>query len=432
MHVFALLVTGLLSAQPAAEPEPAPKRPSPDAGLLLRIRLAAQRNLTRLPNFTCLETIERSRRRLPARRYDLIDIARVEVALVEGKELFAWPGSGKFDDRELRDLIPNGATGNGSFALHARAVFLGRHTTFDQLEETMLAARAVYHFTYNVPQPFSGFTIRNGNRSAIVGYGGEFWIDKKNLDLLKLVVKGAGMPPTLEISDHAEALQFQRVAIGESDYLLPQSSDLILADVGGVESRNRTAFSGCKQYGVASTISFDAPEDSAATAAALQAAEPKGPLEGGLNIEIDLPGMELGKTAVGDAVTARIARDVKHEKRLVIPKGAQIKGRVIHFERYGQTRVGSQPVDVVQLGIDFDEVIAKEWRAPLWGTVKGLLAAADPRLGRLNQDLGAIIPNYHPSGHNLVVVYNDMRLRSGLRVVWESRSSPLKPASSSK
>lgn len=413
MHMFLFLVSGILLAQ------------SPDAQQLMRIRLAAQRNLTRLPNFTCLETIERSRRRVPARKYDLIDIARVEVALVEGKELFAWPGSGKFDDRELRDLIPGGATGNGSFALHARAVFLGRHTTFENLGETTLDGKPALRYSYNVPQPFSGFTIRNGSRSAVVGYQGEFFVDQKNLDLLKLTVKGIDFPPSLEISSHQETLQFQRVPIGEGDYLLPQSSDLVLGDAGGVESRNRTTFSGCKQYGVQSTISFDAPEEGSAAALALTAA-PREPIPGGIEFDLDLPGMELGKTAVGDAITAKVARDVKHDKRIVIPKGATLKGRVIHLERHGQTRVGSQYYDILYLGLDFEEVLTKEWKAPIFGTLKGLTVMQDPRLGRQNADLGAILPDYHPSGHHLLVVYNDQRLRSGLRVIWMTRSTALK------
>jgi hypothetical protein len=420
MHIFLFFVSGLLLAQ------------SPEAQKLTRIRLAAQRNLTRLPNFTCLETIERSRRRLPARKHDLIDIARVEVALVQGKELFAWPGSGKFDDRELRDMIPGGATGNGSFALHARAIFLGRHTTFDDLGDSTLDGKPVHRYSYNVPQPFSGFTIRNGDRQAVVGYKGEFFIDKSNLDLLKLVVLATELPVELEISDHAETLTYQRVTIGDSDYLLPQGSDMMLTGEG-VENRNRTTFSGCKQYGVASTISFDAPEEGSPEAVALAAkiAEPRPPIDGGLEVEIDLPSMQLGKTAVGDPIVAKVARDAKKDKQVVIPKGSSLKGRVIYLERFGETRVGSQYVDRLYLALDFEEVVAKDWKAPLAGTVKGLANVVDSRMNsRLNADYGALVPGGHPSGHNVLVVYNDLRLRSGLRLIWETRSGPLKPAAS--
>lgn len=413
-----------MAAQPAGEAA---------LPLITRIRLQAQRNLTRLPNFTCLETIERSRRRLPSRRYDLIDIARVEVALAQGKELFAWPGSGRFDDRELRDLIPGGATGNGSFALHARAVFLGQHTVFESLGEADWNGKPAYHYRYNVKQPFSGFTLRNGERSAVIGYAGEFWALRSNLDLLRLTVSGVDVPAELEISAHQETLEYQRVPIGEADYLLPLSSEMSLTDAGGVESRNRTTFSACKQYGAESAIIFDAPEEGspeAVAAAEAKNAEVREAVEGGLPIEIEIAsGLILGKTAVGDALTARVARDVKRDKQTLIPKGAVLTGRVIHFERRGVTRIGSREVDVVSLGFDFDQIATKQWRAPLTGTLKEVILPPLPRaMSPRDGEAGRVIAGFHPSGHNLVVVYNDERLRSGLRLIWESRTGPLKRA----
>ena len=69
---------------------------------IARIRSQMARNLERLPNYTCTQTIERSIRPARTRRFQLIDTIRLEVALVNGRELFAWPGSGKFDDRGWR------------------------------------------------------------------------------------------------------------------------------------------------------------------------------------------------------------------------------------------------------------------------------------------------------------------------------------------
>jgi len=398
---------------------------STDGELLARIRQQAAKNLTRLPNFTCLETIERSRRQAPARRYQLVDIARVEVALVQSKELFAWPGSGRFDDRDLRELIPGGASGNGSFALHARAVFLGRHTTFEALGEVDFQGRRALRFAYTVPQPFSGFTIRNGNNAAVVGYVGEFLAAKDTLDLLRLTVRGTDLPVTLAIQDHQEALEYQRVKIGESDYLLPRSSDMSLTDAEGLESRNRTAFTNCRQYGAESVISFDVPEEDAA-ATAVKPAQARGPVESGLEIEIGVKTkLELGKTAVGDVVSATVTRDVKRDKQVLIPKNATVKGRVIHFERAGEMRVGNKTLEVIYVAFDFTEIATKEWFAPLFGTLKGVIAVPDPRLSARYDDYGRILTGYHASGQNVAVVYNDMRLSSGLRLVWESRSTPL-------
>src|SRR5947209_13623252 len=65
---------------------------SPELLLLARIKVKMAENLDHLPNYTCEQTIERSRRRAPSRKFELLDTVRLEVALVEGKELYGWPG----------------------------------------------------------------------------------------------------------------------------------------------------------------------------------------------------------------------------------------------------------------------------------------------------------------------------------------------------
>src|SRR5260221_8054694 len=113
------LVAGLLAGQGLA----------PEVLLLARIRTHMQGVLEKQPNYTCSETIERSRRRNVRKRFELVDALHLEVAVVEGKELFAWPGEREFKDRDLREIAPGGAIGNGSFAMHARAVFLSNSAT---------------------------------------------------------------------------------------------------------------------------------------------------------------------------------------------------------------------------------------------------------------------------------------------------------------
>src|SRR5579859_2769489 len=103
---------------------------SPDLELLTKIRVHELEQLHGQPNYTCVETVERSQRSSATRKFALLDTLRLEVALVGPKELFAWPGAKKFEDIDLSDMVGRGAIGNGAFALHARAVFEGRSATF--------------------------------------------------------------------------------------------------------------------------------------------------------------------------------------------------------------------------------------------------------------------------------------------------------------
>ena len=111
-----------------------------DAGLLPHIREKMAEILVRQPNYTCTETIERTRQSSGSHS-KIEDTLRLEVALVDGKEMFAWPGSKQFEDHDLSDLVSTGMFGNGNFAIYARILFLSNAATFQDRGETQLDGR---------------------------------------------------------------------------------------------------------------------------------------------------------------------------------------------------------------------------------------------------------------------------------------------------
>lgn len=64
----------------------------PEILLLSKIRHRAVADLSHMPNFTCLETIERATRRYAWNEFSVQDVVQVEVAHVGSEELFSRPG----------------------------------------------------------------------------------------------------------------------------------------------------------------------------------------------------------------------------------------------------------------------------------------------------------------------------------------------------
>src|SRR5436309_1174627 len=86
---------------------------TPADSLLPAIRQKVRETLTRLPDYTCRLTIERSNGPEKSRRLQPVDIVHIEVGYVDGKELYAWPGQ-KFGSVALEDMLPaGGAVGTG-------------------------------------------------------------------------------------------------------------------------------------------------------------------------------------------------------------------------------------------------------------------------------------------------------------------------------
>jgi hypothetical protein len=298
--------------------------------LLARVRTHMASLLSRLPNYTCLQTIERTERTQKGKTR-LIDVIRLEVALVDGKELFAWPGSKKFDDTSITDMVKGGAIGNGNFAMHAKAVFQSRAPRFQFAGSSIGAdGKEKYKWDFFVPQNLSGYQIGNFIEHATIGYHGSFWADPTTLDVTRLEVYADDIPRNLKIGSASDAVDYQSVKLGEEAFLLPARSELSLSDIGGVQHRNRTNFSSCRQYTGESTISFDDLPRAEAVR------EPERslvvPLHLRLEVALETP-LDDESSAIGDPVIALLKRPVKLGSGLTAPKGARLHGRVTHLRK---------------------------------------------------------------------------------------------------
>src|SRR5262249_41398986 len=119
-HPFpSIVAVGILCAAVLAGQSELPR----EVLLLQRIREHMKARLAQVPNYTCLEPVERFEQVSNAAKFKPVDTVRIEVAEVDGKELYARPGK-KFDETNPAALAKGGFMANGLFALHAKALFI--------------------------------------------------------------------------------------------------------------------------------------------------------------------------------------------------------------------------------------------------------------------------------------------------------------------
>ncbi len=304
----------------------------PPPGLLARIKGRVDENLQRLPDYTCVQTIERASRDRPGADYKAVDTLRLEVGLVGQKERFGWLDASQFEDKPLADMVGFGATGTGSFALHAGSVFRPRVADFTYQGEVTHAGRPAYRWDYEVPVERSRYRLRVGGREAVVGFHGSFWVDRETLDLVRLEVQVDEIPSELGLMNSSDKVDYARTALGDAEFILPQSAELIMIDRYQHETRNRTRFGRCRQFTVESRVKFDAetkPETATgANAPASLDLPPRLTLELALDTEITPQ-----TAAIGDPVRAVLERPLKHGERVLAPKGATVLGRITRVEK---------------------------------------------------------------------------------------------------
>ena len=326
---------------------------------LARIKQVIKKHLDGMPNYTCQQTVERYQKLPKATKESLIDVLRLEVAFVGGREMYAWPGSTSFEAEELRELVTTGAFSTGGFVLHARSIFLGDATTFRGVGTEDLGGVATWRFDYETAQFRSGYTIRNPRKglSAQIGYHGSIWARKDNLELLRITIHAEDIPAAIEIKEAHDRLDYQMVNIGGGDALLPLLGEVSLLEDDGRLAINRTRLSRCKQYSGESTLRFEEESEVGAAKAKVKrelVLEPYTEVQ--LALEAELNHEDF---AVGDEIYAVLRQDIKEGKTVIAPKGSRAKGRILRLEY----RDSDTPC--YHITLQFDEMSGEDWTAKL-------------------------------------------------------------------
>ena len=397
---------------------------SADQILLARIKERMRQNLQRVPNYTCVESIQRSKRQPWPRGLSFADSLRVEVALVDGKELFSWPGTGQFEEKGLGELVGSGTTTTGDFALHARTVFFSEAPTFQYAGEESMASRRAVRFDYRVSSLISDYRIQIGDRGAVAGSFGSFWADRESLDLIRLDVHADELPADLRVAEATTEVEYGRVQVGDSDFLLPKTVQFVLRHDSGEESRNRTAFSGCRQYVAQSEISFaDAAEHPAAGDGPHSGKDAGIGLPAGLLLAVRLKTPIDAKKSAGDPVAATLERAVRQDGKLLLPRGALINGRIRRLEKYGGVS------DYYVVGLEFFSVESADGLVRLSAGIQEAGSPQRVELGSAGLRGGAStsyetptlqIVSDSPGVGAFIVPGGSLRLLPGFRTVWKT------------
>ncbi len=330
--------------------------------LLARVRAHMVATLAKQPNYTCLETIERSSRGARDKDFHIDDVVKLEVALVNGSEMFAWPGSKQFEDTDIRHFVPTGMFGNGDFGLYANTVFAAPFNQFEFQGQEKLASPnqeqiITMRYGFHVPAG-DGMRIQARDKSAQTSFHGSFYAEAGTLDVLRLEVQADELPKSLDLREVTDTMEYARIKIGNGDFLLPSASEVVMVGLRGDANRNKIQFSACHEFAGESKLKFG--DDDAGAAPPVESAAvvtPEIRLPRGAELTLQLTEViDTGKAAVGDVVHAALHSDLKVRGQVLLPKGTKVTGRIVRLER---------APDFTVLGLIFDEAESEKAHAAL-------------------------------------------------------------------
>jgi len=401
--------------------------------MLARIRAHVRETVDRLPDCTCLENVARFHQ-LPGKDLKPVDSVVLQILFTGDKELFAAPGDTHWDP-DVTSVLSEGLMGNGFFALHLRSIFLNDQSiiTYHGLEDVDGLPEARYDFS--ISRMMSGYHISSGTGSAVVATGGSFWADPATYDVHRIEFHAEDIPPEVAVSEVYTRIDYERVRVGQLDVLLPQTAELRTVHPAGEQSDNRIEFTHCQGFHTESTLSFSPgvplPPNSA-PALVLPAARPEQTLAAGLRIPVALTRALDHHTAVGALLEGKIAADVLDKKKLVLPAGAVVTGRVRRFAR----QFDSFPYFVLAIEFTRIEQPGQEMRfyadlvqidTPFGGDISMAFLRFKSALDSNSPDAGRVVTittKPLPGVGTLFIRGDHFLLPPGFKTVWKTRPFP--------
>jgi len=403
----------------AAVAQNAPEQPQQ---VLERVRQRITADLERLPNYTCVETLERSVRRHPDRQLFLNDRVRLEVAFIGMNEMFSWPGAARFQFSSVDQMVVGGASGFGSFGGWTHSISRSSSARFNYAGERDINGRRALRFTFEVALLSSAYRIGFRGREVPAPYSGVVWIDPEARRAVRLEIRAEKID--LPIASVAEVIDYAPIRVGAGEFVLPQSSEVTIIDLLGDEYTNAIRFTGCRQYVAESSLSFDAP---VASERPSQNRVSEVPLPAGLKLDtrLETP-IDFDESAVGDPVTARLRRAVQ-AGGLTLPKGALLAGRIRRLERL------SRPENYFVVGLEFFSLAFGERRAEVRARLIGpelkveevkqspFYGAPPASRGFETTGLDIYASDAPLSFGTFRVSSASLHLKRGLRMIWETQ-----------
>lgn len=294
--------------------------------------------LSRLNNYTCIVHMSRfeKARRDPAPRQ--LDSIRLQVTALSGLEYYALPGSPK-SVTDPRELVRTGLVATGMFQGYAHAIFMRRGLEkLEFLGSEGAGERSLLHFRFVMEPVTEALEIRLGGRHANAAAKGDFWIDERDLRLRRVIIENVKPLVNIGVQQALYVMDWAPVKTRAGDFLLPQRAEVSMLLANGEYSRNESTLAQCREYRAESSIRFDVDEDQAVAAAdsfdagAITASKF---LPGGLRLELRLSDeLRLDQMTVGDEFHATLSSLVSYRGKTLLPKGAQVLGRIRRLDAY--------------------------------------------------------------------------------------------------
>jgi hypothetical protein len=184
------------------------------------------------------------------------DVVTAGVVAEHGTEVFV---NIRVNGTPSNRVANSGQWSAGEFSSTLKSIFSSdTGTQFTKQHSATLMNRPAWRYDFAVDQPHSNWRLASGGESVKPAYGGQIWIDKESLRVLRIDMSAREMPSSFTLDSIESTIDYDFVKIGDNSYLLPGHSESSDCEQGTrICFKNVTDFEDYRKYSADTSITFD-------------------------------------------------------------------------------------------------------------------------------------------------------------------------------
>jgi len=216
-----------------------------------------------LPNYVCLELINRYQSDSKPANWQAVDRIQTNVVYENGKEDYRnLMVNGRAVNKTMEQMDGAWSTGEfGTMLLNLFSPATAADFRYSHMSRSSGIGSRVYDFT--VDHQHSRWDVKMASQEYSPAFRGSVWIDPQTARVLRIEMEAFGFPTTFP-TDHVEsATDYEYVRLGDAQqYLLPVHSETLSCERGTpLCSRNVIDFRNYHKYSGESTVTFGDPKN---------------------------------------------------------------------------------------------------------------------------------------------------------------------------
>lgn len=230
---------------------------SPAEALVDKTKAWAMTFTNGLPNYVCDQLTTRYIERSRSAGWEPQDVITAKVVYEDGHEDYRdITVGGKKTNKSMMDL--GGTTSTGEFASTMHSLFSSAtNADFKLYESTSVDGSAAAIYDFKVALHRSDWLIKVGGQELLPAYSGSVWIDKTSGEVRRVEMQADNVPKDFPFDSIQMAVDYDKVHLGTSEFLLPVHSENIACQRGSpICTRNTIDFRDYHKYTGESTIEF--------------------------------------------------------------------------------------------------------------------------------------------------------------------------------